>query len=103
MSEAKNPDVLDAGLIGCAQAVEHYEIARYGTLVAWAEQLKLANAVALLEETLMEEKATDEKLSELAYGGVNKDAHEEDQADDEDDEEDEDQDDKPKRRAKAKS
>ena len=49
MSEANNPDVLDAGLIGCAQAVEHYEIARYGTLVAWAEQLKLEDAVGLLE------------------------------------------------------
>jgi ferritin-like metal-binding protein YciE len=98
MSEAKNPDVLDAGLIGCAQAVEHYEIARYGTLVAWAEQLKLEDAVGLLEETLEEEKATDEKLSELALGGVNEDAEEDD---DEDEDEDED-DDEPKGRAKKK-
>ena len=63
MSEATNPDVLDAGLIGCAQAVEHYEIARYGTLKAWAEQLEMEDAAELLEVTLDEEKAADEKLS----------------------------------------
>ena len=74
MSEAKNPDVLDAGLIGCAQAVEHYEMARYGTLKAWAEQLEMEDAAELLEETLDEEKAADEKLSELAFGGLNEEA-----------------------------
>ena len=74
MSQAKNPDVLDAGLIGCAQAVEHYEMARYGTLKAWAEQLEMDDAAGLLEEILDEEKAADEKLSELAWGGLNEEA-----------------------------
>ena len=86
MSEAKNVDVLDAGLIGCAQAVEHYEMARYGTLCAWAEQLEMKNAVALLEETLDEEKAADEKLTELAESSINEDADsEEEDSEDEDD------------------
>ena len=76
MSEAGSPDVLNAGLIGCAQAVEHYEIARYGTLRAWAEQLDMPEAVELLEATLEEEKTTDEKLSQLALSGVNKAAEE---------------------------
>ncbi len=71
MSEASDPEVLDAGLIGCAQAVEHYEIARYGTLRAWAEQLKMPQAAKLIDATLKEEKATDEKLSKLAMNGVN--------------------------------
>ena len=84
MYEAKNPDVLDAGLIGCAQAVEHYEMARYGTLKAWAEQLEMEDAAELLEETLEEEKAADEKLSELAFGGLNEEA--EGEEDDEDEE-----------------
>jgi ferritin-like metal-binding protein YciE len=74
MSEAESPDVLNAGLIGCAQAVEHYEIARYGTLRAWAEQLDMPEAVDLLEATLEEEKMTDEKLSQLALGGINREA-----------------------------
>jgi ferritin-like metal-binding protein YciE len=74
MGEAENADVLDAGLIGCAQAVEHYEIARYGTLSAWAEQLKMEEAVTLLEDTLEEEEETDEKLSELALSGINQSA-----------------------------
>jgi hypothetical protein len=58
--------VLDAGLIACAQAVEHYEMARYGTLCAWAEQLDLDHAGELLNETLDEEQAADQKLSEIA-------------------------------------
>jgi ferritin-like metal-binding protein YciE len=58
--------LLDAGLIGAAQAVEHYEIARYGTLASWADQLGLSEAKDLLGQTLEEEKAADEKLSELA-------------------------------------
>jgi ferritin-like metal-binding protein YciE len=66
MSDAKDPDVLNAGLIGAAQAVEHYEIARYGTLRAWAEQLGMPQAVKLLDTTLMEEKMTDEKLTKLS-------------------------------------
>jgi ferritin-like metal-binding protein YciE len=66
MEEAEEDGVLDAGLIASAQAVEHYEIARYGTLVAWANQLDLADAAALLEENLAEEKAADEKLTSIA-------------------------------------
>jgi ferritin-like metal-binding protein YciE len=64
----------DAGLIGAAQAVEHYEIARYGALLAWAEQLELEDVSDLLEETLEEEKATDELLTNLAEGNINADA-----------------------------
>lgn len=71
MTEAKDPDVLNAGLIACAQAVEHYEMARYGTLRAWAGQLGMPEAVKLLETTLEEEKSTDEKLTGLAMGGMN--------------------------------
>ena len=86
MSNARNADVMDAGLIGCAQAVEHYEIARYGTLIAWAEQLQLDEAmIELLEETLEEEEAADEKLTEIAMGGLNEQAERGD--DDEDDDE----------------
>jgi ferritin-like metal-binding protein YciE len=66
MEEAKSGPVLDAGLIACAQAVEHYEMARYGALSAWAEQLDMEDASELLEETLEEEKAADEKLSGIA-------------------------------------
>jgi ferritin-like metal-binding protein YciE len=62
---------LDAGLISSAQAVEHYEMARYGTLRTWAQQLGYAGAVSLLEATLREEKATDKKLTDLAEGGDN--------------------------------
>jgi ferritin-like metal-binding protein YciE len=57
--------------VGAAQAVEHYEIARYGTLIAWAEQLGHGAAVKLLQATLAEEEATDEALSALGEGGVN--------------------------------
>jgi ferritin-like metal-binding protein YciE len=66
MDEAKGGPVLDAGLIACAQAVEHYEMACNGTLSAWVEQLEMEDAGELLEETLDEEKAADEKLSEIA-------------------------------------
>ena len=64
--EIADKAVLDAALIAAAQAVEHYEIARYGTLVAWGEQLGHTEAVALFEATLAEEKATDEKLTTIA-------------------------------------
>jgi ferritin-like metal-binding protein YciE len=63
--------VLDAALTASAQAVEHYEIARYGTLIAWAEQLGRADSARILAETLAEEKATDEKLTKLATSKVN--------------------------------
>jgi Domain of unknown function (DUF892) len=65
---------LDAGLLAAAQAVEHYEISRYGTLIAWAEELGLEDAVSLLEKTLEEEKATDEALTEIAKSAINQQA-----------------------------
>lgn len=71
MEEFKGSPALDAGLISSAQAVEHYEIARYGTLIEWANQLGLADVVPLLEQTLQEEKATDEKLTKLAKATAN--------------------------------
>ena len=62
---------MDAGLISAAQAVEHYEIARYGTLIAWANQLGLRDAIPLLKQTLAEEEATDKKLTQLAMAAAN--------------------------------
>ena len=62
---------LDAGLIAAAQAVEHYEIARYGTMKCWADELGMAEAVKLIEETLAQEKAADIGLTELAEASVN--------------------------------
>jgi ferritin-like metal-binding protein YciE len=64
--------VLDAALIGAAQAVEHYEIARYGTLMAWAKTLGNQDAIRLLKQNLDEEKAADEKLSKMAETSVNR-------------------------------
>ena len=64
-------DALDAGLISAAQAMEHYEITRYGTLLSWAKQLGLEDAVALLKETLIEEENTDEILSDIAESSAN--------------------------------
>jgi ferritin-like metal-binding protein YciE len=66
MQEAEDDGVMDAGLIASAQAVEHYEIARYGALIAWAKQLDMSDAADLLAESLDEEKAADEKLNGLA-------------------------------------
>ena len=66
MKEFKGAPALDAGLVSAAQAVEHYEIARYGTLKRWAEQMGLDQAAGLLDDTLGEEKDTDEALTELA-------------------------------------
>ena len=71
MKEFKGAPALDAGLVSAAQAVEHYEIARYGTLKRWAEQLGLDEAAGLLEETLEEEKNTDQALTELAEATIN--------------------------------
>jgi ferritin-like metal-binding protein YciE len=76
MDEYKGTAALDAGLVSAAQAVEHYEIARYGTLATWAKQLGHTEALNLLLETLSEEKATDEKLSTLAESAVNLEAAE---------------------------
>ena len=69
--DVSDKQVLDAALIAAAQAVEHYEIARYGTLVAWANQLGHENEAELLQQTLDEEYATDKKLTELAERKVN--------------------------------
>jgi ferritin-like metal-binding protein YciE len=74
MEEYKGSPALDAGLLAAAQAVEHYEISRYGTLRTWAEELGLDDAVALLQETLEEEKATDRTLTEIAEDVVNQEA-----------------------------
>jgi len=74
IAEDADPAVLDAGLIAAAQKVEHYEIAAYGTARTWAQQLELEDAVGLLEQTLAEEKETDEKLTELATAFVNEEA-----------------------------
>jgi len=63
--------VLDAAIIAAAQAVEHYEIARYGSLIAWAKRLGRNDSASLLEQTLQEEKATDKKLSDIAESKVN--------------------------------
>ncbi|MCS3447257.1 MULTISPECIES: YciE/YciF ferroxidase family protein [Bradyrhizobium] len=74
MSEYKGAAALDAGLLAAAQAVEHYEISRYGTLITWADELGLADAVKLLKETLAEEKKTDQTLTSLAKSVVNAEA-----------------------------
>jgi ferritin-like metal-binding protein YciE len=74
MKEFRGSAALDAGLLAAAQAVEHYEISRYGTLKTWAKELGLDEAVSLLEETLEEEKKTDEALTELAESAVNQEA-----------------------------
>jgi ferritin-like metal-binding protein YciE len=71
IKEYKDSPALDAGLLSAAQAVEHYEIARYGTLKAWAGELGLKDAVKLLDETLKEEVKTDETLSEIAETAIN--------------------------------
>jgi ferritin-like metal-binding protein YciE len=72
MSEAKQGEAMDAGLIAAAQAAEHYEIARYGTLASWAKMLDMPEAEKILHKTLEEEKKTDEKLSKLAMEQVNR-------------------------------
>jgi len=71
LQEFSGGEALDAGLIAAAQAVEHYEITRYGTLLAWARQLGLSEAEELLQETLVEEENTDQILSELAEDAIN--------------------------------
>jgi ferritin-like metal-binding protein YciE len=71
VGEVADPAVLDAALINAAQAAEHYEIVRYGSLIAWARQLGRNEIAALLQKTLEEEKVTDRKLTTLAEGKVN--------------------------------
>ena len=70
--EVDDKKVLDAAIIGSARAVEHYEISRYGTLIAWARELGHGNVVTLLKANLKQEKAADKKLNSLAEGGVNR-------------------------------
>lgn len=72
MDEIEDAEVLDAGMIGSAQAVEHYEITRYGTLIAWARQLGLDDAIELLEASLEEEKHADALLTKIAEAAVNR-------------------------------
>jgi ferritin-like metal-binding protein YciE len=71
LREFSDGEALDAGLIAAAQAIEHYEITRYGTLLAWAKQLGMSEAERLIQETLVEEENTDELLSELAEDAIN--------------------------------
>jgi ferritin-like metal-binding protein YciE len=74
IKDAGDDRAINAALIAAAQKVEHYEIASYGTLIALARELGYDNAVQLLKETILEEKGADEKLTELAEGGINHDA-----------------------------
>jgi ferritin-like metal-binding protein YciE len=71
-SEADNKNVLDAALIAAAQAVEHYEMTRYGTLIAWAKTLGRNDCADVLHDTLVEEAAADKKLTKIAEDGVNR-------------------------------
>jgi ferritin-like metal-binding protein YciE len=71
MKEAEDDTIRDAAMLAAAQSVEHYEISRYGTLIAWAEKLDMSDAAELLQATLEEEKLTDEKLTELAEAEIN--------------------------------
>ena len=71
MEEYAGSEALDAGLLAGGQAVEHYEMSRYGTLKAWATQLGITDAAALLDQTLQEERKTDALLSKLAQAKVN--------------------------------
>jgi ferritin-like metal-binding protein YciE len=71
IKEFRGMPALDAGLLAAAQAVEHYEISRYGTLRAWAKEMGLADAAQLFAETLREEEATDKALTQLAKAAVN--------------------------------
>ena len=89
MKEAKDDTIRDAAMLAAAQSVEHYEISRYGTLLAWAEKMGMSDAAELLQATLDEEKSTDQKLTALAESEINVEAEEGDDKDEE----------QPKRRA----
>jgi ferritin-like metal-binding protein YciE len=82
IAERPDPDVLDAGMLSCAQHVEHYEMAGYGTMRTYARQLGFADQAELLQTTLDEEGDTDKLLTQIALQAVNVDA----EADDEDEE-----------------
>jgi ferritin-like metal-binding protein YciE len=83
MEEEFDDSAMDACLIAAGQRAEHYEMAAYGTLVAWAKAMGHTEAAKLLQQTLNEEKAADEKLSDLAEGGINQSAAEAAHPDDE--------------------
>jgi len=70
--DTADKNVLDAAIIASAQAVEHYEMSKYGTLIAWARQLRRSDCAQILQQTLAEEKAADEKLTSIAEGQVNR-------------------------------
>ncbi len=72
IGEVADKEVLDAALLASAQAVEHYEITRYGTLIAWAQQLGRSDCASILQQNLDEEKATDKKLTAMAESRVNR-------------------------------
>ncbi len=72
MSDCGDPEVCDAAMLAAAQAVEHYEITRYGTLIAFAKQLGRADCASVLDENLQEEKAADSKLTQIAESRVNR-------------------------------
>ena len=72
VKEIKDPETRDAAMLAAAQAVEHYEITRYGTMIAFAHQLGVPDCAKVLEQNLAEEKATDKKLTELAEAKVNR-------------------------------
>ncbi len=91
IEEGEPGPVLDAALIACAQAIEHYEIARYGAMAAWAKQLGQDEAAELLQTTLEEEKAFDQRLNEIAEASVNQEAQDSGEEDDHEDEEGEDE------------
>ena len=78
MKEAEDDTIRDAAMLAAAQAVEHYEISRYGTLIAWANKLDLSDAAQLLEQTLEEEKLTDASLTALAESEINVEAEQAD-------------------------
>ena len=84
MEEDFDETTMDACLIAAGQRAEHYEMAAYGTLVAWAQAMGHTEAAKLLQQTLDEEKAADKKLSGLAEGGINQSAADDAQSDDED-------------------
>ena len=72
IAEIKDPQTRDAAILAAAQAVEHYEITRYGTLIAWAEEMGHRDVIALFKRTLDEEKATDAKLTQIAESRLNR-------------------------------
>jgi ferritin-like metal-binding protein YciE len=103
LEEDIEESAIDACLIAAGQRAEHYEISAYGTLVAWARAMEHTEAADLLEETLEEEKAADEKLTSLAEGGINEEAAQSAHGDGEEEEEEEEEDKPAGKKAAGKS